>query len=617
MARTWLTVPVQWHSSREFSSHMDGLTDEEVAFIHSKWRNWYSVDWDYGQTTVAFFCAGIAWLLVLNVIFRLRSRFTSTTPSSSSPSILDRLTAACRYTVASQFRLKAFGWYSPPLAALIGVAGMFIFVMALVLGTRPYYWPKDAMGHSMPIATRSGWISIGIMPFMIAFSTKVNFIGLLTGTSHEKLQVFHRWSATFMYITSLVHTFPFIVMSIRHGEMVETWKTDNFYWTGVVALVPQTWLVFMSWGFIRNRYYETFKKLHFAAALVFMVFLFLHCDWTLTSWDYFWPTLALYLLAFLVRIFRTLYNSALGLPASLESSTSSKDGTDSDSMLKLTIQTPPRVKWTPGQHVFVRFINLGVHAFSSHPFTVASIPRGSEAGNNNGDGQLELVFAVQGGITKKLAGLVKGRPAKSVRVWVDGPYGGIPGKNLGEYDSVYLLAGGSGEPSDRVCVSFTLPLLMDLVRQARSSSLKCKHVQFVLVARTHDSVAWLEDQLAAAIEVGFVVSVHVTRENVSTDDHYATDKLKKENDVSENDQSSNGSVDQVKESFGPSVGRPNLPVIIQKACQAHSGSVALAACGPDSFMYDVRNAVADCQIAIADGYGQCKDLFLHTENYSW
>jgi len=113
-------------------------------------------------------------------------------------------------------------------------------------------------------------------------------------------------------------------------------------------------------------------------------------------------------------------------------------------MLKLVVETPPRVKWSPGQHVFVRFTSLGIHNFSSHPFTVASIP--------NEVGQLELIFTVRSGITKKLADLVRDKPSKAIRLLVDGPYGGIPGKSLAEYDHVYLLAGGSGKSG--YCSSF-------------------------------------------------------------------------------------------------------------------------------------------------------------------
>jgi hypothetical protein len=61
-------------------------------------------------------------------------------------------------------------------------------------------------------------------------------------------------------ITSLIHTFPFIIKNFERGEATSEWYTDPCIWTGVAALVPQTWLVFCSWGFFRNPYYEFFKK---------------------------------------------------------------------------------------------------------------------------------------------------------------------------------------------------------------------------------------------------------------------------------------------------------------------------------------------------------------------
>ena len=79
---------------------------------------------------------------------------------------------------------------------------------------------------------------------------------MVTGVSHEKLQVYHRWTAWIMCmytsifccrsmlidevdITSLIHTFPFIVQSIRLHEMTNKWNTTLYYWSGVAALVPQ------------------------------------------------------------------------------------------------------------------------------------------------------------------------------------------------------------------------------------------------------------------------------------------------------------------------------------------------------------------------------------------
>lgn len=60
------------------------------------------------------------------------------------------------------------------------------------------------------------------------------------------------------------------------------------------------------------------------------------------------------------------------------------------------------------------------------------------------DGQnLELVFNVLGGVTRKLADMVADKPSRKIRVWIDGPYGGVPA-SLKDYDHVYLLAGGAG-----------------------------------------------------------------------------------------------------------------------------------------------------------------------------
>lgn len=52
-------------------------------------------------------------------------------------------------------------------------------------------------------------------------------------------------------IASLMHTFPFIIWDARGGELDGLQTRDPFYWTGVAALVPQTWLMIMSWGPIR------------------------------------------------------------------------------------------------------------------------------------------------------------------------------------------------------------------------------------------------------------------------------------------------------------------------------------------------------------------------------
>ncbi|KAF8168675.1 FAD-binding domain-containing protein [Mycena galopus ATCC 62051] len=549
MGLMWLKSPVLWHSSRVPSGYdYDAMTDEQKQLIITRWHDWYTADWDYGQTTLAFFCAAILASAIVNVASWFRARSKISDQGKPLPGLADKVTAAFRYTTARQFHVRTTRWYAPPLAAILGVSGMFIFIMALLLagGYPRHYAVYDCIRD------------------------EGEFVGILTGTSHEKLQVFHRWSA-FSYITSLVHTFPFIINDIMMGEMVSSYKTSPWYWTGVAALVPQTYLIALSWGIVRNPYYEIFKKLHFMYIRLWVLYgcPFIHVNFRLTGWDYFWATLAIYGVAWLFRVARTVYTTGFGLPATIESV-----GPD---LVKISISVPARFKWAPGQHVFVRILGLGVHALTSHPFTISSLH------TRGGENKAELVMRVRGGLTRAIAQRVAGKAAWTSRVVVDGPYGGtdLP---LQAYERVYLLAGGSG-------ATFTIPIFANLVATLKAGGVPCQHIEFVIAVPDGDNYAWMEPAITAtAAELpgtAVGVRVHFTR--------------------AEETKASEESVDVLR-------GRPVLRDIVREA-HASASKVAIVACGPDEFLYDVRNAVSDSQLVIADGFGTCKDLFLHTETY--
>ncbi|KAG5641814.1 hypothetical protein DXG03_004156 [Asterophora parasitica] len=398
---------------------------------------------------------------------------------------------------------------------------------------------------------------------------------MLTGTPHEKLQVFHRWAAWIMYITSLLHTFPFIVYNVEQGKMSLVYSTKSYYWTGVAALIPQTWLILMSWGPIRSRYYETFKKLHFIVTIIFMIFLFIHCNFRLSSWDYFWATGAVYGVTWLTRFGLTLFRNGLSHTASFE--------TLPDRAVRVRIPTKT-LKWGPGQHYFVRFLNFGGHAFTSHPFTVASIPD---------SGVLEFYVRVREGITGRMAAAAAS--GKTSTVSLDGPYGGLHG-SLSVYDRVVLLAGGSG-------VSFTVPILQDLLKGLAEKNVKSKHIHFVWAVPRDESLDCYQELFNSALKgvpKGTVtLSLYVTGSSRSWSPS-SSDK------------------DDIKEVAALETldGRPNVGAIVREASSG-AGTVGITVCGPDGFALDVRNAVADCELGIARGTSSCTEIFLHTEAYSW
>lgn len=100
------------------------------------------------------------------------------------------------------------------------------------LAPKPYYWADEKFGGSPPLATRSGWMALACMPFVLyvrhsvniltvltiasATATKTNWITLVTGVSHERLQVFHRWISYAFFILALLHTFPWYEIRSRN-----------------------------------------------------------------------------------------------------------------------------------------------------------------------------------------------------------------------------------------------------------------------------------------------------------------------------------------------------------------------------------------------------------------
>ncbi|EPE02488.1 ferric reductase transmembrane [Ophiostoma piceae UAMH 11346] len=243
MPYKWLTSPVMLHSSRK---HECTMTPEQCAFKYRRWVNWYVAD------------------LVKAVL-----PSTSLLPpsaSSSRPTPRAWLTTLAAVRAFSYPDTHIFRWRSPSLGVCILLGCGFVYFSGVSLGAKPYYWPNTdtlSYGDSPPLATRSGYLSLACLPFIFAFGAKANLLTTITGVAPEKLIVFHLFAAWVMFNASAM------------------------WLAGVIALVAQAWLTFMSLPFVRHRAYEFFKFFHlFLAVAIFVVFLFIHVDYTLTSWDY-------------------------------------------------------------------------------------------------------------------------------------------------------------------------------------------------------------------------------------------------------------------------------------------------------------------------------------------
>ncbi|KAM0716250.1 hypothetical protein Q7P37_007695 [Cladosporium fusiforme] len=615
----WLNQPVMLHSSRKYTCSLD--TQEQCEWQQGYWRFWYEADHRYALPTIAFFMAVI---IIFSLIYLLsKLTFRNGTLSRTTA----RVVALNRYLTQRSFRIDGLNWNSAPLGVLcLGGVGT-IFFFAMTLGPQPYYWPNTSelsYGSSPPIATRAGYMSLACMPFVFATSPKSNMITALTGVSHEKLQTFHRWISYAMYVLALIHTFPFIIFHIWKGDMVKQWNTTVYYWTGAIILLAQTYLTFASMSPLRNMCYEWFKYSHFIAAIVWIVFYFFHCNFRLTSWDYFIATAVTYSLCWLHGQMQMFIGNR-----------TSKAVVDLTTNGFIRVVIPTRTTWEAGQHYFVRFFGLGRHSLSTHPFTVCSLPSGSP--------QSELVFYIraQGGLTSALVRHLEANPTWSTNVLLDGPYGGTNLQQLARAQRLILVAGGSG-------AGWLLPMIETFLRQnakrrylqdtsdsdgGKIEKANNRTARVILATREQITKQWFVtalDSLLASFpdersSNSLEVEVYCTADNhelnqKSNMTQPPSDSKEISTDVSIGRESQHASDAEdspprtvhVSDQFH---GRPNIPAIIESEAIAGAQSIGVFACGPLSMQSDLSNAVAKQQIDIMKNGS--KEIYLHMEHFSW
>lgn len=300
-------------------------------------------------------------------------------------------------------------------------------------------------------------------------------------------------------------------------------------------------------------------------------------------------------------------------------------------MVRVTI--PADFSWTPGQHVFIRFLTLGLHSLTAHPFTICSLPASS---GEKGPSQLVFYIRPRGGFTSRLAKLAGKQPNISLRVLLDGPYGGVNAKTMTKFDKALVIAGGSG-------AGFTLSLIEDVVQrlsQQHGTVSDEKEVvlrprktvlQVVLATRDRDIQRWYHEAIAdllspyssSSISDSLHISVYFTGSSSSEpSDSNSSRPAEVLKPMTIKDNSSHGSSSCSGSDSLPNTAlnfqdRPDLPRIVQEITSANGVSVGIAVCGPASMLQDVRNAAAAAQTNILRAGAGAKDVYLHTEQFSY
>ncbi|PWZ02638.1 hypothetical protein BCV70DRAFT_155730 [Testicularia cyperi] len=570
----------------------------------------------YSRIVTWVFLALIGLAIARHLLARLRH--------SSRRGVATAILAAPGYGVVTGF-CRGIGYYRPKrifarrslLGELVSAdrfpsMGNILFIalpsigfIAWCFSIKPYYRPSAVWG-STPLGVRSGMIANGMFPFLFCFGLKFNPLTWMTGISHEKLQIFHQWTARVILFFSVVHTVAFLWQPVHDGGFsnLKAWfYYDKIWWQGTVAFAFFAWLVMSSFGVFRRMSYEFFVLQHVISVILFLVFYFMHTRDLISSWSWLWPSIGVWGFHVLFKFANSLRISRfVGVTATI---TLIDEG---DKLMKLETTAP--VSWQPGQHFFLRFPSINRAApYQSHPFTCTNLP----SPLHNEDSHLIFYFKARDGLTQKIYDRLTSQLGEKVTassnsakftIALDGPYG-TP-FHPASYHSSMLLAGGVG-------ITAVLPSLMSLCRSVGSVSAPLtRKVNVTWCVPSLELFDALEPTLRPMLEHLNDLGIDASLDVYSTSASARGDLNNAETD--------SASEVSLKSPIRLHHQRAEIPEVITGFVRASSPlpSVGVSVCGPASMLNETANTVSRLQwTQVLSSRSDIKELYLHTEAFDW
>ncbi|KAJ5787558.1 Riboflavin synthase-like beta-barrel [Penicillium paradoxum] len=416
-------------------------------------------------------------------------------------------------------RIGAVEFVSPSLAVTAIVLAAFIFVTLYCFVPQPLYYWSISLG-SPPLAIRAGMLAVATIPWIVALSTKANFISMMTGLGHERLNGLHRWLAYICLFLSLVHTVPFYITPIWEDGALINYRAGipphaYVYGTGIAALVPLLVLCVHSLPVLRNWMYEVFVFVHIPVSWVFVAMLIWHTRNYLSSWAYLFTTIAIWIVSYIIRLF--YLNWMNPLRSSFLIGEESAITLLPQNAIKVTI--PTKMRWRPGQYVYLRMPRIS--AIQSHPFTIASLCSDdfpSAYGEKYRD--MTLVFRPFHGFTREVfQKALEHGPFRIYSAFVEGPYGGMQ-REIAAFDDVVFFAGGSG-------ITAIASQLLDLIKKIRDGKAITKSVKVIWALKSPETMEWFQEELRICRDYApsNIVSCHFFLTDVKQEDQAGRDMV--------------------------------------------------------------------------------------------
>ncbi|KAF5661936.1 ferric reductase (metalloreductase) [Fusarium heterosporum] len=392
---------------------------------------------------------------------------------------------------------KGLRWATPlPAGRCIILACYWVVVVYLmswqVSKNDIYYWER--------IGYRNAWVTLTQFPLVYLLSTKVNIIGFLTGTSHERLNWLHRWVARTMFVTATVHGFHFWTMWVRAEFLDYALSIMPLVKYGLAAWAILLWNVITGIVPIRRLSYEVWVVQHVLTSIIMLWLLYKHIPansrWLL------WMSISFLIFDRAMRWLLLFWQNVRLRP----------QGAACQGMKHLGHRVVARVvgpattvitikdvhfRWKAGQHIYLWLPRLGL--FEAHPYTIACAHKLDGACCCN---SIQLVVRAHNGFSRRIHDYAAKNSTSELTGFVSGPYGVPPQWNI--YETLILIGASTG-------ASFVVPILESVAAAQKSNC--TRRVEVVLVARTAEEIKYYVERAEEAGRMvrgkGVAVSIHI------------------------------------------------------------------------------------------------------------
>lgn len=497
------------------------------------------------------------------------------------------------------------------------------------------------------IGFRNAWVTVAQVPFLYLLASKSSILGMIIGSSYERLNWLHRWVARTMFVTASIHGWHFWSEWVSADIVQEEIKMMPMVNYGLAAWGILLWANLSGLAPLRQMCYEFFIAQHMLTWILFLYVIYVHV-----------PTYAQYNVWFAIaalcfdRFYRTvllIWQNVKIRPNQARCKGGQRIGHQAQIRAvgeDITVVTIKDVhfSWHAGQHLYLWMPQIGLS--DHHPYTIACAHTLPETCICN---SIQLVVRRHKGFSRRLHNYARktqtSTTKQTVTAFVTGPYGLPPRWDV--YETLVLISASTG-------ASFTLPIL-ESVLMAKPQSLCTRRIDFLLAAKKGDEVDYyvqrLHEMINKAADMGVQLKVHIAVTQgpplptlVSTNRHQHRFEEPVSGASSSSDAAppfgssiSSGSaakvgvaaVDVEKHAAGVSSRRgssdshvlhmstrPDIEAFIREPVEAAVGETSVVVCGGKSLVARARNCVARLsdERAVHKGTG-AQGIHLHVEEY--